>query len=342
MRSYNSYSDRKRSSKNKKIIFFLLGAALFFGFKIYMRKQTPAPTFAAPEQMNIPLPDLPKPAPQQKPAEDVISPQPLDLPKTQTNTKDNRKLNDLIEQVEASLKQEPKKIIEARTNLNNMLSLEMSDKQQGFIKQQLTTLSNEWLFTRQVYAGDTLCELYEVKSGDLFQKIAKKCKVPYEFLMKINNISDPRHLRAGETIKIVKGPFNCRIDRSTFTMDLYLQDTYVRSFIVGLGRSDMETPTGCWLAKSGGKLVQPTWTNPETGKTYEAHDPDYPLGDRWVGLEGIEGQAKGRTGFAIHGTKNPQEIGKAVSRGCIRLYNKDVVLIYDLMMPGCSQVLVSD
>ncbi|MHC4758311.1 MAG: LysM peptidoglycan-binding domain-containing protein, partial [Planctomycetota bacterium] len=243
MRSYNSYSDRKRSSKNKKIIYFLLGVALFFGFKIYSRRQAPAPTFAAPEQMNIPLPDLPKPTPQQKPAEDVITPRPLDLPKTPTNTKDNRKLKDLIEQVEASLKQEPKKIIEARNSLNGMLVHEMSDKQQGLIKQQLTALSNEWLFTRQVYAGDTLCELYEVQLGDLFQKIAGKCKVPYEFLMKINNISDPRHLRAGETIKIVNGPFNCRINRSTFTMDLYLQDTYVRSFVIGLGRPDMETPT---------------------------------------------------------------------------------------------------
>jgi len=66
------------------------------------------------------------------------------------------------------------------------------------------------------------------------------------------------------------------------------------------------------------------------------------LGARWIGLEGLEGEAKGRTGFAIHGTKNPEEIGKAVSRGCIRLYNEDVVLVYDLLMPGVSQVLVSD
>jgi lipoprotein-anchoring transpeptidase ErfK/SrfK len=308
-----------------------------------MRKPAPAPTFAASEQMNLPLPQIPKQITRTQTINDVTSPQPLDLPQTpKARAKDNRQLNDLLENLEVSLDQEPQEIITARDKLSEMLTMPMSDKQQRSIKQQLAALSNEWLFSRQVHASDTLCELYEVQVGDMFRKISKKCKVPHEFLMKINNISDPRSLRAGETIKIVKGPFSCRISRSTFTMDLYLQDTYVRSFVVGLGRPSMETPTGCWLVKSDGKLIQPTWTDPETGKTYQAHDLDYPLGARWIGLEGIEGQAKGRTGFAIHGTKKPEEIGKAVSRGCIRLDNKDVILMYDLLMPGSSQVIVSD
>ncbi|MHC4293055.1 MAG: L,D-transpeptidase family protein [Planctomycetota bacterium] len=325
------------------MIYFLLVLALFFGLKIFMRKPAPAPTFATSEQMNLPLPEITQQSTEIQTIDEVTSPQPFDLPQTSTTSaKENRTLNDLLEKVEVSLGEEPQKIIDARDQLNEMLTVPMSDKQQRLIKQQLTAISNEWLFSRQVHASDTLCELYEVQVGDMFRKIAKKCKVPHEFLMKINNISDPRSLRAGETIKIVNGPFNCRINRSTFTLDLYLQDTYVRSFVVGLGRPSHETPTGCWLVKYDGKLIQPTWTDPETGKTYQAHDPDYPLGARWIGLEGIDGQAKGRTGFAIHGTKNPEEIGKAVSRGCIRLDNKDVILMYDLLMPGSSQVLVND
>jgi lipoprotein-anchoring transpeptidase ErfK/SrfK len=158
--------------------------------------------------------------------------------------------------------------------------------------------------------------------------------------MKINNIRNPKALRAGETIKIINGPFHCRIYRSTFTMDLYLQDTFVRSFSVGIGRPEMETPTGLWIVKPTGKLISPTWTDPATGKTYEAENPDYPLGARWVGLEGVDGAAKGRAGFAIHGTKKPEEINRAVSRGCIRLFNDDVILLYDLLTPGVSQVIV--
>ena len=125
-------------------------------------------------------------------------------------------------------------------------------------------------------------------------------------------------------------------------MDLYLQDTFVRSFPVGLGKEGMETPSGLWLVKPDGKLIKPTWTDPITGKTYKAHDPDYPLGSRWIGLEGLSGQARGRDGFAIHGTKDPNEIGKPSSQGCIRLHNGDAILFYDILMPGVSQIEVVD
>ena len=59
-------------------------------------------------------------------------------------------------------------------------------------------------------------------------------------------------------------------------------------------------------------------------------------------MEGIKGAAKGRTGFGIHGTKDKdvKSVGTASSRGCIRLYNGDVILIYKLLTPGLSQVEV--
>jgi len=89
-------------------------------------------------------------------------------------------------------------------------------------------------------------------------------------------------------------------------------------------------------------LISPTWTDPDTGRTYRAKDPDYPLGSRWIALEGIDGEAKGRTGFAIHGTKDPEQIGMAGSRGCIRLDNGVAVLVYNLLVPIYSQVTVEE
>ena len=86
-------------------------------------------------------------------------------------------------------------------------------------------------------------------------------------------------------------------------------------------------------------MIKPTWTD-HTGKTFRPEDPDYPLGSRWIGLEGLEGEAKDRTGFAIHGTKEPEEIGTAGSRGCIRLHNGDAILLYNLLVPTFSQVEV--
>jgi lipoprotein-anchoring transpeptidase ErfK/SrfK len=164
--------------------------------------------------------------------------------------------------------------------------------------------------------------------------------VPYEIIMALNHISRPEALQAGQTLKLIHGPFNVKIHRSTFTMDLYLQDMFIRSFRVGLGRAGRETPTGLWCVKN--RLVKPPWTDPDTGRRYEPDDEDYPLGTRWIGLTGLEGAAKDRTGFAIHGTKNPEEIGTATSRGCIRMYNEQVVLVYDLLVPTNSLVTVED
>ena len=123
---------------------------------------------------------------------------------------------------------------------------------------------------------------------------------------------------------------------------MYLQNTFVKSFKIGIGKPGRETPKGLWIVRPGGKLIRPRWTDPDTGKTYESDDPDYPLGSRWIGLEGLEGDAKGREGFAIHGTKIPEEIGGATSRGCIRMYNGEVILMYNLLVPTCSKVEVVD
>ncbi|MHC4432828.1 MAG: L,D-transpeptidase family protein [Planctomycetota bacterium] len=229
-------------------------------------------------------------------------------------------------------------VIEARDKLNAMLSTTVSEEQSSSVKRQLSALSEKWLFGRAVFPDDQLCGRYLVEPGDSLEALGRKFRIPYHLIMRINNISDPRALRAGDTIKVINGPFRCKVYRSAFTMDLYLQDTFVRNFTVGLGKPGRETPTGRWKVK--GKLLSPTWTDPDTGKTYEAEDPDYPLGARWIALEGLDGDAKGRTGFAIHGTRKPEQLGTAESRGCIRLYNGDVKLVYDLLRAGVSEVVV--
>ncbi len=254
----------------------------------------------------------------------------------------NNQVARLLDDAIACIEADPPRIIEARDRLNELLPMPMSGQQRGFIKKQLSALADTWLFSRKIYPQDQLCESYVVKRGDRLREIGRRFQVPYEMIMRLNGIDKPEHLQANVPIKVVHGPFHAIVYRSTFTMDVYLQNTFVSSFKVGLGRPGHETPLGLWRVKSDGKLISPTWTDPDTGKTYEAEDPDYPLGSRWIGLEGLQGPAKGRVGFAIHGTKDPQEIGTAKSRGCIRLHNGNAVLVYDLMEPGVSCVKVVD
>ncbi len=230
------------------------------------------------------------------------------------------------------------RVVEARGTLNEALALTMTPQQRAYIRNQLSRLSQEWLFTRGVFPEDKLCTAYKVQPGDLLTSIAARHKVPYELLMDINGIKRPELLKAGETIKVVNGPFHVRIYRSTYTLDVYLQNTLVRSFNVGLGKPGHETPTGLWVVKN--RMIKPRWTDPDTGRVYEPTDPDYPLGSRWIGLEGKKGDALGRDGFAIHGTNKPEEIGTNTSRGCIRLHNGDAVTVYNMLKEGLSQVEV--
>ncbi len=280
----------------------------------------------------------------------VIGPEPEPLPQLEPNLPDiatvpdvepNPEAAELIVEATSLLSETPSRIIEAREKLNDALRMPMNIQQRVFVKDQLSELANKWLLSKIIFPDDKLCGSYLVKSGELLETIGKRYKVPWEILLEINKISRPQALQAGEQIKVINGPFHAKVYRSTFTMDLYLQDeTFVRSFRVGLGKEETETPTGLWRVKSDGKLIKPPWPDPVTGKMYYPEDPDYPLGSRWIGLEGIKGNAKGRTGFGIHGTKETEQIGATGSRGCIRMHNGEVILIYNLLTPNLSTVEV--
>jgi len=212
------------------------------------------------------------------------------------------------------------RIIQARDKLNDALRMNLSPRQRAVVKAQLRRLSEQWLFSKTFFAGDRLCGSYLVQPGDLLSTIGKRFKVPYELLMEINKISRPEALRAGARIKVVNGPFHLKVYRSSFTMDVYLRDTYVTSFPVGLG--------------------EPGRPDPDTGEVIHPEDPEYPLGSRWMELEGMDENTRDKKGFGIHGTKEPESIGRASSRGCIRLHNGDAIRVYNLVVPVDSTVEV--
>ena len=58
---------------------------------------------------------------------------------------------------------------------------------------------------------------------------------------------------------------------------------------------------------------------------------DNPLGARALYL--------GQTAFRIHGTNEPWTIGSAVSSGCIRMANEDVIELYSLAKVGATVIV---
>ena len=254
----------------------------------------------------------------------------------------NDQVSSILAQAAVLLKTEPQRMIEVRFQLNDALAKPMSRVQQLTVQDKLAELAQQWLFSPKIYEGDDLCEFYQVQPGDSLEVIGRKYKVPYEIIMRINGIPKPESLRAGVRIKVPKGPFNVKIYKSRFTLDLFLQKTYVKSYKVGLGEPGSETPTGLWVVRLGGKAVRPPWTDTETGRVFSGNEPDYPLGERWIPIRGVEGDAVGHSGFALHGTNEPETIGTLCSNGCIRLRNEDIIELYGLLYEEASQVLIVD
>jgi len=232
------------------------------------------------------------------------------------------------------------RVIEARHALNALLKETLPEADANEVRTLLARVADESIFSRRILPDDPLIESYVVQPGDVLLNIAKKYDVPYEALMEVNGIADATKIRVDQKLKAPRGPFHVKIYKSKFRMDVYLQDLYIRSFRVALG-SENGTPEGVWRVKN--RLENPTYYPPGSAtdkRIIAPDDPNNPLGKRWIGLEGIEGACVGHEGFGIHGTIEPDSIGKAVSLGCVRMHNEDVALLYKLLQPGKSQVTI--
>lgn len=228
-------------------------------------------------------------------------------------------------------------LIAARNSLNKALHGGLSPSDEAKVRQALAQLADETIFSRtRILENDPLVERYIVKRGDRLAHIARRHDISTAFLASLNNIADPDHIRLGASMKVVHGPFNACVAKNHHLMHVYLQDVYVKTFRVALGTNG-GTPTGVW--KVINHLENPDWIDPE-GKRWHANDPNNPLGEFWIGLDGIEGEAVGRTGFGIHGTIEPETIGQDVSLGCVRLVADDIALLYKLLVPGESIVTI--
>jgi len=67
-----------------------------------------------------------------------------------------------------------------------------------------------------------------------------------------------------------------------------------------------------------------------------AEGPANPLGARAIYLY----QSNKDTLYRIHGTNQPEYIGQAISSGCIRMTNEDVIDLYDRVKPGAIVVVL--
>ncbi|WP_265058592.1 L,D-transpeptidase [uncultured Bosea sp.] len=104
---------------------------------------------------------------------------------------------------------------------------------------------------------------------------------------------------------------------------------------VGVGRPGFDWAGSQSITR---KAEWPGWTPPAQMlkrrpdlPRHMAGGPDNPLGARAMYL--------GSTLYRIHGSNEPETIGQAVSSGCIRMLNEDVIDLYDRAKVGTRVVV---
>lgn len=98
----------------------------------------------------------------------------------------------------------------------------------------------------------------------------------------------------------------------------------LKTYRIAVGRAGWETPVGDHRVQQ--MIEMPAWKNPFTGDVIPSGDPDNPLGKRWIGF-----WTNGKDWSGFHGTPNPRSVGQAVSHGCIRMYNEDIVELFPMV-----------
>lgn len=187
---------------------------------------------------------------------------------------------------------------------------------------------------RQVQRPTVTQQRQVVRQPGLFQPAAARPARPTKPRI------DPIFLPQVVAYETTQKPGTIVIDTNNRFLYLVMANGQARRYGVGVGKPGFE-----WAGthKVTAKREWPDWRPPaamikrEAAKghflpVHMAGGPENPLGARALYL--------GSTLYRIHGTNAPWSIGSAVSSGCIRMRNEDVIDLYDRVKVGTKVIVM--
>jgi LysM repeat protein len=173
---------------------------------------------------------------------------------------------------------------------------------------------------------DLLLPPHVVAQGETLLSIAAPLAVPWQLLAKINGVADPARLVPGESLKLIRGPFDAVVSVSRRRLSLKVGGNYAGSFPVVVGRQIRErigsalpvvaVQSGDVPAEPSGPTAQVAWSQP---------------GPMSIGLA---------DGLAIEGVADPSTVSEDTIPGTsLIVAERDLREIADILGQG-SRVLV--
>lgn len=160
--------------------------------------------------------------------------------------------------------------------------------------------------------------IYTVKPGETIAEIVANFRVNPHSLYAANH-GMAHHLHAGQKIQIpglpepATIPYSIQVSIKKRKLTLYHNGKLAKIYPIAVGKMLTATPSGEYVIVN------------------RQMNPGGPFGVMWLSLS--------KQGYGIHGTNDPSSIGKAVSHGCIRMHNRDVLQLAE-MVPNGTRVFI--
>lgn len=196
-------------------------------------------------------------------------------------------------------------------------------------------------------------KLKALKYGSLLDFVAERFHSAEEYLRKLNRGMDLDALKPGDTVKVPNVlPFKIEdlhegfaqpnpafanrkvyVDTKERFLLIYDNNQLVAEFPITPGSKTLPAPIGVWRIL--GIAIFPMFRHDEGVLQHGVMSatafnlppgPRSPVGILWAGLN--------KPHVGIHGTNNPETIGRAASHGCIRTANWDAARVKDLITVG--------
>ncbi len=192
----------------------------------------------------------------------------------------------------------------------------------------------------------------------LLEFVAERFHSAETYIQKLNPGKNWEKMQAGEVVKvpnvlpfeierIIEGkvPKNPKfagrkifVDTKEHLLEVFENDHLVCVFPITPGSTALPAPVGTW--KIVGIATWPWFRYDEGMLNYGVRtDQYYNLPPGPNNLVGVLWMGLSKPGIGIHGTNNPETIGRAASHGCIRLANWDAGRIKDLISEGNTVII---
>lgn len=168
--------------------------------------------------------------------------------------------------------------------------------------------------------------LYEVQPGDTLGEIAMRFGTTVEFIRRSNGLKG-NTIFPRQRFKVTQGKFGVLVDKSQNSLLLTENDRFVKAYTIATGKNN-STPVGDFTIVN--KLIDPVWYT--QGAVVPPGSPENILGSRWMGID--------QEGYGIHGSVDPDAMGRQVTAGCVRMRNSDVEELFAIIPMGTAVTIV--